>query len=195
MDIFEDGLRFSWVTRSVVVTASVSWPLLQQVRKYMDMMNTRTSRRPAPSMDRVWQRLPGHPTVVCVSAAHGTYWGSKTSLMRARRSLSESTLASWCTSRDVVSESSRKLKSLHSTGKEKTTKNVTTRRQNEHRTCDWWNLIDMVTYHFGFELGRPRAAGYNQQPRRKNVKDSVQISVNRKLLSATIYAFFHWQNH
>lgn len=52
-------------------------------------------------------------------------------------------------------------------------------------------LIDMVTYHFGFELGRPRAAGYNQQPRRKNVKDSVQISVNTKLLSATIYAFFH----
>lgn len=112
---------------------------LQQERKHMDMMNTRTSRRPAPSMDQVWQRLPGHPTVVCVSAAHGTYWGSKTSLMRARRSLSESTLASWCTSRDVVSESSRKLKSLHSTGKENTTKNVTTRRQNEHRTCDWWN--------------------------------------------------------
>lgn len=51
-------------------------------------------------------------------------------------------------------------------------------------------LIDMVAYHFGFEPGRPRVVGYNQQPRRKNDKDLVQISVNTKLLSATIYAFF-----
>lgn len=126
IDILEDGLRFSWVIRSVVVTASVSRPLYS---KHMDMMNIRTSRRPAPS----WTSL------LCVSAAHGTYWGSKTSLMRARRSLSESTLASWFTSRDAVSESSRRLKSLHSTGKENNPKNVTTGRQSEHRTWNWWS--------------------------------------------------------
>lgn len=51
--------------------------------------------------------------------------------------------------------------------------------------------VDVVTYHFGFEPRRPREAGYNQQPKRKDVKDLVQISVNTKLVSTTIYALFH----
>lgn len=109
---------------------AVQWllPLFLDLRQWVHEHTHRNTstlpETPGPSLDLVWGRHPGHPTLPCLSAACDAYWGSKPSLMRARRLLSESTFTtslpssgSWVTSRDVVSESSRKLKSLHSTGK------------------------------------------------------------------------------
>lgn len=51
--------------------------------------------------------------------------------------------------------------------------------------------VDVVTYHFGFEPRRPGVAGYNQQPKRKDVKDSVHISADTKPLPTTFDVFFY----
>ena len=49
--------------------------------------------------------------------------------------------------------------------------------------CNWWNSHWCGhTYHSRFEPGRPRVAGYNQPPKRKDVKDLVQIPTNKKLI-------------
>lgn len=147
-------------------------------------------------MDLVWQKHPGHPTLRCASAAHGTYWGSKTSLIRVRRLLWESAFASlpsstsWFTRRDTVSESNRKLKSLHSTWKKTKCQECDYTEIEWKQNCDcrdshWWGH----TYHFGFEPRRPRVAEYNQQPKRKGRKDLVQVSINTKPKSTIIYAF------
>lgn len=156
--------------------------------------------RPLPSsLFQFGPNCPEHPTIFCVSEEQNTYWGSKTSLMRARRLLSESTFnsclsssTSWFTSKDVVSESNRKLKSLHSTWKKnkkkKDAKNITTWREIKNRMCNWRNSswCGRHTYHFGFEPKRPKGAWYNQQPKRKDVKDLIQIFIHTRLTSTIL---------
>lgn len=44
-------------------------------------------------------------------------------------------------------------------------------------------LDDVVTYHFGFEPRRPRVAGYNQQPKRKDIQDLVQICKHKTTIN------------
>lgn len=73
------------------------------------------------------------------------------------------------------------------------------KRKNAESVTPWrWNgtecvtdgiLGDVVTYHSGFEPRRPRVAGYNQQPTRKGIQDSVQTSVHRDLITTTIYVY------
>ena len=48
---------------------------------------------------------------------------------------------------------------------------------------------DVATYHLDFEPRRPRVAGYNLQPKRKDGKDLVQISINTKVVTTTICFF------
>lgn len=73
------------------------------------------------------------------------------------------------------------------------------KRKNATSMTPWrWNGTECVTdrilgnaatYHFGFEPRRPRVAGYNQQPTRKGIKDSVQLSVHTDLITTTICVF------
>lgn len=174
---------------------AVQWllPLFLDLRQWVHEHTHRNTstlpETPGPSLDLVWGRHPGHPTLPCLSAACDAYWGSKPSLMRARRLLSESTFTtslpssgSWVTSRDVVSESSRKLKSLHSTGKTEMPRTwphgVGRKTERVPAGARWRGH----TYHSGSEPMTPRGAGYNQPPRRQDVKDSVQIPTNKKLI-------------
>lgn len=130
---------------------------------------TRTARR-GRLRARVVRAFPLPHPLHTANKRSGTHWGSRALRTRLRRLRSASMAASSSlspatrfTSRDAVSESRRRLKSLHSTGRREGSSET---RPHRERPGEWAGRGGAChkgcTHHSGSEPRTPGVAGYTQ---------------------------------